>query len=335
MQGHISGTYVRLLFEWLDEQGMEAEKVLQRPCPELDERVRVPFDDWRVMLERVYQLTGDPVFGLKVGKRITPRHLGVLGYVTYSCNTLGEALLRLQRFEDLVHAVNDLHVSFEGELVLLQWGAELGATGQLADQTAQAVLVSYLRQVVGEDFNPVYMSFINEKPADLRPYEEFFACPVHFEAAYTTLAFPAIWLTKPLNKPDPVLRDILDRQAENLLQQLPANDEFITALRQSIHAAIHAATPNLDVVAMRMCCSPRTLQRRLDERGLKFQILLDDARLQLAKRYLSKVSTPLSEVALLLGYAEQSAFNHAFKRWTGVTPKVWREKNAALGATPW
>ena len=52
-------------------------------------------------------------------------------------------------------------------------------------------------------------------------------------------------------------------------------------------------------------------------------------------RYLSKVGTPLSEVALLLGYAEQSAFNHAFKRWTGVTPKVWREKNAALGATPW
>ena len=117
--------------------------------------------------------------------------------------------------------------------------------------------------------------------------------------------------------------------------KLPANDEFITALRQSIHAAIHAATPNLDVVAMRMCCSPRTLQRRLDDRGLKFQLLLDDARLQLAKRYLSKVGTPLSEVALLLGYAEQSAFNHAFKRWTGVTPKVWREKNAALGATPW
>lgn len=330
MQGHVSGTYVRLLFEWLNEKGMDAEAVLQRPCPELDERVRVPFDDWRAMLERVYALTGDPVFGLEVGSRITPRHLGVLGYVTYSCNTLGEALLRLQRFEDLVHAVNDLQVRFENDVVLLQWGAELGATGQLADQTAQSVLVSYVRHVISPDFNPLWMSFINERPADLRPYEHFFGCPVSFEAPFTTMAFKASWLAEPLAKPDPVLRDILDRQAENLLQQLPANDEFIAALRQAIHAAIHAATPTLDIVAMRMCCSPRTLQRRLDERGLKFQVLLDDARLQLAKRYLSKVSTPLSEVALLLGYAEQSAFNHAFKRWTGATPKVWREKNAAL-----
>ena len=47
MQGHISGTYVRLLFEWPNEKGHHAEQVLQRPCPELDERIRVSFDEWR------------------------------------------------------------------------------------------------------------------------------------------------------------------------------------------------------------------------------------------------------------------------------------------------
>ena len=332
MQGHVSGTYVCLLFEWLNERGLDAETVLQRPRPDLDERIRIPFQEWREMLERVSQLTQDPFFGLKVGSRITPRHLGILGYVSYSCNTLGEALLRLQRFEDLVYAVNDLKVSFEGDLVLLQWGAELGVTGELADQTVQAALVSYIRYIIEPDFTPSYMSFINPTPSDIKPYEDFFRCPVRFEASYTTLAFPALWLAKPVAKPDPVLRDILDRQAENLLQQLPANDEFVDALRHAIHAAIHAATPNLDVVAMRMHCSPRTLQRRLDERSLKFQVLLDDARLQLAKRYLSKSNTSLSEIALLLGYAEQSAFNHAFKRWTGATPKAWREKNAAVSS---
>ena len=333
MQGHISGTYVRLLFEWLNEKSMNAEAVLGRVCPELDERIRVPFDEWRAMLERTYQVTQDPFFGLDVGSRITPRHLGVLGYVSYSCNTMGEALLRLQRFEDLVYAVNDLKVSFEGDLVLLQWGAELGVTGEFADQTAQSVLVSYIRYLIAPDFAPVWMSFINPKPVSAKPYEDFFRCPVRFDANYTTMAFPVLWLAKPVAKPDPVLRDILDRQAENLLQQLPANDEFVDALRQAIHAAIHAATPNLEVVAQRMHCSPRTLQRRLDERGLKFQVLLDDARLQLAKRYLSKAGTSLSEIALLLGYAEQSAFNHAFKRWTGVTPKAWREKNTALASS--
>ena len=60
MQGHISGIYVRLLFEWLNDKGFEAEKVLQRSCPDLDERIRVPFDEWRAMLERTYQVTQDP-----------------------------------------------------------------------------------------------------------------------------------------------------------------------------------------------------------------------------------------------------------------------------------
>lgn len=327
MQGHISGTYVRLLFEWLNDKGFDAEKVLQHSCPDLDERVRIPFDDWHAMLERSYQATKNPFFGLEVGSRITPRHLGVLGYVAYSCQTFGEALLRLQRFEDLVHAVNDMRINIDGDLMLLQWGAELGKTGEFADQTAQSVLISYIRYLLEPQLSPTWMSFINPTPSTTKPYEDFFACPVTFEAEFTTVAFPVAWLSKPINKPDPVLRDILDRQAESLLQQLPTNDEFITALRQAIHAAIHAATPSLEVAAMRMHCSPRTLQRRLDERGLKFQVLLDDARLQLAKHYLGKTKTPLSEIALLLGYAEQSAFNHAFKRWTQVTPKAWREKN--------
>ena len=204
MQGHISGTYVRLLFEWLNEKGHHAEQVLQRPCPELDERIRISFDEWRVMLERTYQITQDPFFGLEVGSRITPRHLGVLGYVSYSCNTLGEALLRLQRFEDLVHAVNDMKINFDGDLILLQWGAELGVTGEFADQTAQSVLVSYVRYLISPDFSPVWMSFINPTPSNVKPYEDFFRCPVKFESNMTTMAFPAMWLAKPVAKPDPV-----------------------------------------------------------------------------------------------------------------------------------
>lgn len=36
----------------------------------------------------------------------------------------------------------------------------------------------------------------------------------------------------------------------------------------------------------------------------------------------------LSEVAFLLGYSEQSGFNHAFRRWTGSTPRRHRARLA-------
>jgi AraC-like DNA-binding protein len=32
----------------------------------------------------------------------------------------------------------------------------------------------------------------------------------------------------------------------------------------------------------------------------------------------------LSEVAFLLGFSDQTSFNRAFRRWTGISPGVWR-----------
>jgi AraC-like DNA-binding protein len=41
--------------------------------------------------------------------------------------------------------------------------------------------------------------------------------------------------------------------------------------------------------------------------------------------YLKERENTLTEIAFLLGYSEVSAFNRAFKRWTGKTPMVYRE----------
>ena len=67
--------------------------------------------------------------------------------------------------------------------------------------------------------------------------------------------------------------------------------------------------------------SRRTLARRLAAEGLTFRKVLDDLRFDLTKRYLREEDLPISEIAWLLGYRETSALSHAFKRWTGRTPK--------------
>ena len=78
--------------------------------------------------------------------------------------------------------------------------------------------------------------------------------------------------------------------------------------------------------------SPRTLQRKLAEAGASFQQVLDGARYALAVDYLSQDSLSLLEIALLLGYQEQSAFTHAFKEWSGSNPRAWRERAATGNA---
>ena len=75
--------------------------------------------------------------------------------------------------------------------------------------------------------------------------------------------------------------------------------------------------------ADRLGLHPRTLSRRLGQRGTSFRRLVDDERLARARRLLETGST-VEQVAHRLGYSDGTAFARAFKRWTGSTPAAYR-----------
>ena len=84
--------------------------------------------------------------------------------------------------------------------------------------------------------------------------------------------------------------------------------------------------PEQAVLARRLGMSECTLQRRLRSEGTSFAGLLDELRLDLARQYLGDNRLAIYEVAYLLGYSEPSAFNRAFRRWTGQTPREYRQR---------
>ena len=70
--------------------------------------------------------------------------------------------------------------------------------------------------------------------------------------------------------------------------------------------------------------SERTLHRRLADEGASFQTIATQARREAAEALLGTTEHPLADVAFLTGFADQSAFTRAFKRWTGQTPTAYR-----------
>jgi AraC-like DNA-binding protein len=82
------------------------------------------------------------------------------------------------------------------------------------------------------------------------------------------------------------------------------------------------------VVARRLGVSERTLARRLNSERLTFSTVVEDLKLNLAGRYLSDEGLSISQIAWLLGYQEVSSLTHAFKRWTGKTPRQARSQEA-------
>ncbi|HSW14260.1 MAG TPA: Wzz/FepE/Etk N-terminal domain-containing protein [Solimonas sp.] len=83
--------------------------------------------------------------------------------------------------------------------------------------------------------------------------------------------------------------------------------------------------PEAAAIAEELSMTPRVLRDRLQAQGLNLRDLQDEARRDAACWWLRHSDAGLAEVAQGCGFSEQSAFQRAFRRWTGQAPAQWRE----------
>ena len=118
------------------------------------------------------------------------------------------------------------------------------------------------------------------------------------------------------------LADIEKQIAEVLGTRV--EDRLVSEVRNELARVLCDGKPDIRSVARRVAMSPRTLQRRLQQCGVRFKTLVNQTRVELAKEYLVRNGPTVTEIALLLGYGELSAFDRAFRRETGTSPTRWR-----------
>jgi AraC-like DNA-binding protein len=95
---------------------------------------------------------------------------------------------------------------------------------------------------------------------------------------------------------------------------------------------VTGGAPAVGAVARAVRTSPRTLQRRLQEAGLTFAEVLQQARCVAAEQMLRDSGRKIGDVARALGYSDPAHFTRAFVRWTGITPRDFRRRVQNDGA---
>ena len=323
---YYASTYVNLLFDYLQDQGLDAVHVLGESSPNCQEVRLYALDHWRRLLERAAEVCNDPLLGLHVGQRIAPAHLGVLGYALGACPDVGAVLQRWQQYDRVVANVTPAELRTEGKSVVMTWPRSTEPTGPLVDETALAAMTRFTRAMTDGDVRLEEVCFVNATPQDTTPYLAYFGCPVKFDQPETSLRFPVDLLQAPLRQPDEALLRIMELQVQALLGAMPKMDDMEHAIRQAVAGLARQGEVSLETVASSMHMTPRTLQRRLDKLGLKFRELRDDTRRRIAENYLKDPRLSLAEVAWILGYSEHSAFTRAFRRWTSQSPQAWRRE---------
>jgi flavin reductase (DIM6/NTAB) family NADH-FMN oxidoreductase RutF len=86
---------------------------------------------------------------------------------------------------------------------------------------------------------------------------------------------------------------------------------------------------NMPAVGRALGISTRSLRRRLAEEGTSFQDLTREVSGSVAMQLLQDRQRSIQETASEMGFAHTATFHRAFRRWTGTTPKKFRERPGA------
>jgi AraC-like DNA-binding protein len=272
--------------------------------------------------QKAYELSGDPVLSLHAAEACPIGAYKVIDYMGANARTVGEAFRYAARYFKLINTAVSLPIDETGDPIAFDVEGESGpaSVSRPYAEYCLAVFVLHVRAVTGVPFPVQRVTFTHRHPPDVREHERVFGCPVRFEAERNRLFLSrAAWDT-PTTGAHPGVLGVLAEHADVLLTRLPRGPELIERTRRAIGARLRGGDPSLTSVARELGMSERSLQRRLRELGSSYNALADEVREATARLYLEQPDIALAEVGYLLGFADQSAFNHAFKRWTGRTP---------------
>jgi AraC-like DNA-binding protein len=181
---------------------------------------------------------------------------------------------------------------------------------------AIAMGFNIMRELCGAVPDEVQLS--HKRPTDVEPYRRFFRVPVSFDAEQSALIYPARLLERPVLGADPRRRATLEETVVKYSQGvLPSvADQVVRILRPRVLFGDFT----LEAVAHCLTMHPRTLNRRLRSEGMTFRRLLNEARFEAAQQLLLGTRIGITGIAAALGYADASAFSHAFRRMAGASP---------------
>ncbi len=286
----------------------------------------VNFEQAYLVWEYAVKQTGDSLLGLHLGEQTSPSILGLIGHLMQSSGTLKQAFEKVCEHN---HVVTDLFnyrfKESEKEVTLYYEPIELWMnvspeTARQAVGQAMAGTLSVFELLSGKKLYPIKALFNCKKPAQTKEYDRIFKSPLVFSAGSNALIFSTEQLATAVTSYDESLFALFDEILTERKSHRKKNASFTDEVSQIISSEFKGLVPPIEIIASRFSITTRTLQRRLKEEGSSYRELGNEIKKGLAVKLLKGNSKKVDEIAMMLGYAESSSFQRAFKSWSETTP---------------
>ena len=280
------------------------------------------------LYNRIYELgeeiTGDTSLGFAFGAESTPDVGSDLGLMASTCETVADVLRYQLRYSTLVRNFDHFELATVDDELIISWTSDVPVSTHLVEEVF-ARRTSFINKYVLHSGNNVFKQVnfshsLNER--DIKGIESVLGCSVLFDQPFNQIICDKSTLSLSLITPD---RDLCEFYEGLARKKLVAQTQV--GIVEKVSQILINALPNvlsLDHVSDNLSLSPRTLQRQLQKHGYTLKDLYAEVKRNVALDSL-RAGQSLMAISLKLGFSEQSAFQRAFKRWQGCTPKEFQQ----------
>jgi AraC-like DNA-binding protein len=285
--------------------------------------VRISVRSQVKFLNAVADALEDDFLGIHIAQSIELRELGLLYYVMASSENLANALTRLARYSGIHNEGVHLAFTHHRQVAMsFEHSGFLRADDRHQVECFMAILLRVCRQLTDRHLLPQKVQLAHRRSGARTFLTKYFGCEIEFGARRDQIIFSPDVGDAAIAHADPYLNSLLRRYCEDLLRSRRAKqDAWTSKVENCIAPLLPHGEATIEKVAETLGVSLRTLGRRLQKEDTSFVKIVQDLRLRLAKNYFREPGMSIAQIAWLLGYQEPSAFSHAFKRWTGKSPR--------------
>lgn len=317
--------------EVVTNAGGSTERVFQRadlPLGLLGEPdILVPLREHFSLLQIASREVGDELFAARLGQQISIEGLGGYGKWVTQAPSLHQAILRANAsLAYMLQSATKLVLRVKGSRA--SWSYELADPSTYGRQQNELLALGYmievLRQFLGKCWVP-NLIIINGAPMHAKGQLEWLlATDVLFSDAVSTIVFNSDLLATP-NPAQKRLHAGLSLDELGRAFGVPNPGDLVETVSALITLELTERYPSLAWISRKTGMTVRTLQRQLQSEGVRFSELVQAALRRRAFALLGQTNRSITEIAGLLGYNDAAHFTRAFVRWTGISPKTWRE----------
>jgi len=331
----VSAGYMQELLDFAESRNANAQILLTAAgidgggLKDLDQRL--PFSSYVALMRAAKAETGNPALALELGATSDLRRYSVVGLISHASAHMLEALAQLNRYGRLVVDVDGLAdgprfqlLTRDGERWMQDRRANPNDFAELTESTWSRFIVTTRRDFPDHTY-ALEAHVTHSAPAYRAKYEELWQVPITFDSHWNAIRSNPAWDRVQIQPESRYVFGVLTERGDALLKELEDSKTLRGRVEALIMPHLHTGDVSIDKIAAKLGASRQTLYRNLKAEGVTFEQLLDELRHRMALNYLGGRKVSVNETAYLVGFSDPASFSRAFKRWTGKSPRKWRE----------